>query len=148
MKRKSDFAVLNGRLGEIIEECTAGLARGGPQYFDVAHRTIIEVLLTQPEVPLIGLLRHYVAWALEAQWIPKSELKKTYKQRQLEFIETLYSLAQLTRKTKPWAKAGKPKPKGFEKTSLDAVADALGKSPEALVQSIRRGRRPRKKPQP
>jgi hypothetical protein len=137
---KSNFAVFNGRLGEIIEERTAGLPL--EQYIVVFQRTIIEVLLTRPEVPLIGPLRLLVACALEQHWIPERELKKIYRQRRLEYLESWLNAAKWSRKTKAWAKAGKPKPPS---TALEAVADFFGfQSVAALKQFMRRERRARK----
>jgi hypothetical protein len=141
---------LSGRLGDIIKERTAGLPP--EQRIDVAQRTIIEILLTtpcstppRPEVPLTGLLRRHVGLELARLWIDPKELKEIYRQRQLTHIETLYFLAQQSRKTRAWARAGKPQP---QSTALEAVADYVGKEPETLRQSLKRGRRARKKPQP
>jgi hypothetical protein len=134
---------LSGRLGEIIAERIAGLPP--EQRIDVAQQAIIEILITQTEVPLIGLLRRHVALELARLWILPGELKKIERQRDLKNFETLYFLAKWGRKNKAWAKAGKPQP---QSTALDAVADAVGKSPEALVQSLKRGRRVRRKLHP
>ena len=134
----------SGRFGEIIAERIAGVAP--EQRTDIARRTIIEILITRPEVPLIGLLRRYVAMELEKVWLPKRERQKVYRQRELELIESVYSLAKFGRKNKTWAKAGKPQP---QSTSLEAVADFFGfPSPEALAQFLKRERRARKKPRP
>jgi hypothetical protein len=142
---------LSGRLGEIIAERIAGLPP--EQRIDVAQQTVLEILMTRPEVPLIGLLRRHVALELARLWIPRGELKKIERQRELKHIESVYSLAKLGRKNKTWAKAGLPQP---QSTSLKAVADyfrkspdkALRKSPEALAQFLKRERRARKKTQP
>jgi hypothetical protein len=100
-------ALLCGPLGKIIKERTAGLAPGGPKYFDVVHRTIIEVLLTRREVPLTGSLRLYAASALEQQWLSKSELNRIYRLRKLDNIEQWLPLDKWSRKIKAGAKAGK-----------------------------------------
>jgi hypothetical protein len=141
---KPDLALFNGRFGEIIAERIAGVAP--EQRADIARRTIIEILMTRPEVPLIGLLRRDVAMELEKVWLPKRERQKVCRQRRLEFIESVYFLAKYGRKNKTWAKAGKPQP---QSTSLEAVADYFGfPSPEALAQFLKRERQARKKPRP
>jgi hypothetical protein len=130
-------ALLCGRLGKIIAERTAGLAPGGPKYFDVVHRTIIEVLLTRREVPLTGSLRLYAGYALEQLWIPKGELNRIYRLRRLDNIEQTVRAAKLTKKTKPWAKAGKPKPEVFKKPVLAAAADNFGFSSAGMLKQFR-----------
>jgi hypothetical protein len=132
---KGDLALFSGRLGEIIEERTAGLAPGGPKWFDVVHRTIVEVLLTQPQVQLTGPLRFYAACALEQQWIPKSELKEIYRQRKLDHLEEWIPVAQWTRRTKAWEKAGEEKP---EWSLLEAIAAAFGFSSADMLKQFRR----------
>ena len=72
------------------------------------------------------------------------EWNKICQQRELTPIEAAYFLAKRARKNKAWP-PGKPKPEAFKKTALDAVADAVGKEPEALAKSLKRGRA-RKKP--
>ena len=137
--------MLSGPLGEIIAERIAGLPL--EQRTEVAQLTILEVLLTRQEVPLTGLVRRHVVLELAQRWIPKREWNKICKQRELTPIEALYFLAQRARKTKAWP-PGKPKPEAFKKTALEAVADAVGKEPEALAQSLRRSRRARKNHNP
>jgi hypothetical protein len=138
---------LSGRLGEIIAERTAGLPP--EQQIDVARRTIIDVLMTQPEVPLIGLLRRHVALALERLWLSPGELRKIQRQRELELIEAVGFLAKWTRKNRPWLKVGKKKPKEFDRTPLEAVVKASGfQSVDALKQFLKRERAAKKKPQP
>jgi hypothetical protein len=140
---KSNRAVFSGRFGEIIEERIAGVAPD--QERDITRRTVIEVLLTRPDVPLTGPLRLQVACALEQLWIPPRELQKIYLQRRLEHYEEWLSAAKWTRKTKPWAKAGKPKPKGLNQPPLDVVADFFGfRTPNALAQFLKRERGARK----
>jgi hypothetical protein len=134
-------SLASGRLGEIIAERTAGLPP--EQRNDIAQRTIIEVLITQPEVPLSGMLRRHVALELERLWLPKGEQTKIYRQRWLQPIESVIFLAKRTRKNKGWLKVGAPKP---QSTSLEAVADLFGfQSVAALKQFLKRERRAMKK---
>jgi hypothetical protein len=135
---------LSGRLGEIIAERIAGLPP--EQRIAVAQQTIIEILITRTEVPLTGLLRRHVALELARLWIPKREQAKIYRQRRLELVEALIFLAKCGRKTKAWAKAGKPQP---QSTALDAVAKASRfQSTAALKQFLKRERQAKKKPRP
>jgi hypothetical protein len=142
-------------IGKIIAERIAGLPpeqqlavlTPPEQRLAVAQLILIEILITRPEVPLIGILRRHVALELAQRWIPKREWNKICQERELTPIEALYSLAKLGRKDKAaWAKAGKPLPEASKKTALEAVADAVGKEPEALARSLRPSRRTRKKP--
>jgi hypothetical protein len=134
---------LSGPLGEIVAERTAGLPP--EQRNAVAQLTIIEILITRTDLPLIGLLRRHVALELAERWIPKRELKKVYRQRELKYLESTLKLANLARKTKAWA-PGKPKPRS---TPLEiVVADSGFHSIDALAQFLKRERRARKKPRP
>jgi hypothetical protein len=165
-------AELSGELGKIVAERIAGVAP--EQRKDVAQRTIIEILLTtpsatppRPEVPLTGLLRRHVAQELARLWIPKREQARIYRQRRLKFVENLIFIAKWGRKTKAWARAGKPRPKDFERSALETVAKArevakargfqlpadMDKalrfpSRASLDDFLKRERRARKKPQP
>jgi hypothetical protein len=135
---------LSGDLGKIVAERIAGVAPG--QRVEVAQWTILEILLSRPEVPLTGLLRRHVALELARLWIPKREQAKIYRQRRLELVEALIFLAKCGRKTKAWAKAGKPQP---QSTALDAVAKASRfQSTAALKQFLKRERQAKKKPRP
>ena len=82
---------LSGRLGEIVAERIAGLPL--EQRTEVAQRTIIEVLLHQREVPLVGLLRRYVAQELERLWLPE-ELKQIHRERERQILESTLFLAK------------------------------------------------------
>jgi hypothetical protein len=154
---------LSGDLGKIIGVRIAGVPP--KQRIEVAQLTIIEILMTGTDVELIGLVRRHVALELARLWT-KRGWAKIERQRELMYIETLYSLAKLGRKNKAWVKAGKPLPKGFKgsaleqaakrselekgwnRPALDVVAEFVGKEPESLKKSLQRGRRARKKPQP
>jgi hypothetical protein len=128
-------------LGKIIEVRTAGLPP--QQREDVARRTIIEILATRPEVPLTGMLRRHVALELERLWIPQKERNKINRQRALQHTESLIQLAKVSRKNKLWLKAGKPPP---QLTTIEAVANATGKEPDALKQWLKRERAVTEKP--
>jgi hypothetical protein len=133
---------LSGRLGEIIEERTAGLPP--EQRIDVARRTIIEILMTQPAVPLTGLLRRHVAGELERLWISKKELAKIDRKRRLKYLESLFFLAKHWRKNKVWLKAGKAPP---QSTALKAITDASRfQSTAALGQFLKRRTEGKEKP--
>jgi hypothetical protein len=83
-------------LDDIIRERTAGLP---PEQQERAiRRTIIEVLLTQPTVPLTNYARLYVAWALEEAWLPPKELAKLKRQRLLKSIEDQLGTVKWVRK--------------------------------------------------
>ena len=103
---------------------------------------VIVFLILWEVVPLTGLLRRYVAFELERLWLPKRELAKTYRQRQLKHLENLLFLAKWSRKNKVWSKAGRVPP---QSTALEAVANCYG-SPAALHQFLKRERRVKKKP--
>jgi len=131
-------------LEEIIAVRTAGLPP--KQRIDVAQRTIIEILMTRPEVPLTGVPRRHVATELERLWISKRELAKIHRQRQLQQIENLLFLAKHSRKNKVWSKAGLAQPRS---TAIEAVARQYGGAPDALKQFLKRERRlAKKKPRP
>jgi hypothetical protein len=133
-------------LDEIIAERTEGLPP--EQQNDVARRTIIEILMTQPEVPLTGLIRLYVATELERLWLSKRELAKINRQRLLKSVEESLEVARWARKN-IWPKRGnRPQP-----TAIAAVAEVIwrddlrGRFPStaALEQFLKRERQAKKK---
>ena len=144
---------LSGRLGEIIAERIAGVAPELHLY--IARLTVIDVLLNQREVPLVGLLRRYVANELARLWLPKRDLNEIHRQREQQYLESTLLLAKLGRKDKAGAKAGTPKP---QSSALAVVKKAVEvktrfggrvfrfQSTDALKQFLKRGRRARKKP--
>jgi hypothetical protein len=144
---------LSGRLGEIIAERIAGLPF--EQRTEVAQRTVIEVLLHQRDVPLVGLLRRYVALELERRWLPPEELKETHRQREQQYLESIFSLTKWTKKTKAGEKVGEPKPRSSPLATLKKAVEGQIRfggrtfrfqSTDALKQFLKRGRRARKKP--
>jgi hypothetical protein len=130
------------RIAGLPPEQLLAVLNSPEQLLAVGQLILIEILITRTEVPLTGVLRRHVALELAQRWIPKREWNKISQQRELTPIEAAYFLAKWARKNKAWP-PGKP----FKKTALDAVADAVGKEPEALAKSLQRGRA-RKKPRP
>jgi hypothetical protein len=136
-----------GHLKSVEEIIAARTAALPPERREkVAQRTIIEILMTRPDVPLTGFPRRHVAQELERLWIPKRELAKISRQRLLRHIENANFLAKWTRKNKAWEKVGAPKP---QTTALEAVAQTEGfQSVDALKQFLKRERRAKKKLRP
>jgi hypothetical protein len=83
-------------LDEIIRERTAGLPP--ERKIDVARQTILEILMTRPDVPLTDHERLYVALELERLWIPKRELAKIERQRLLRSTERALEVAKRAKK--------------------------------------------------
>jgi hypothetical protein len=134
-------------LDEIIRERTAGLPP--EREIDVVRRTILEILMTQPTVPLTDHARLYVALALERLWLPKKESAKIERQRVLRSAER--ALEVVKRAKKLARKNGLPTRGG--PTAIEAIRPALVKgpdgrtfqSPAALAQFLKRERSPKKK---
>jgi hypothetical protein len=134
---------------EIIRERIAGLP---PEQIteDVLRDTIIEVLMTQPDVPLTGMARFFVALQLE-RLLPKKEQAERERQRLLRSIEDRLVTARWARKNL-WPKRG---PKG--ELAIESVRKVIFRDPhdphsefptiEALEQFLKRGRAAKKKPQ-
>jgi hypothetical protein len=138
---------------EIIRERTAGLPP--ERKIDVGRRTILEILMTQPTVPLTDDLRLYVALALERLWLPKKEVAKIERERVARsaegFLEVVKRSKKLTKKLareRGWPTRGGP-------IATEAIHPALVKgpggrrflSPAALAQFLKRERAAKKKPQ-
>jgi hypothetical protein len=140
-------------IDEIIRERTAGLSpeqKNGPgmqhAVVDVVRRAILKILMTQPDVPLTDYARRYVALELERLWIPKKELAKIERQRQLESAERALEVhkraKELARKN-GLLKRGRAGP-----TAIEAIRPALVKgrdgrtfhSSAALKQFLKRER--------
>src|ERR1700730_1686280 len=85
-------------LDEIIGERTAGLPFERDSYWGVVRRTILEILSTQPTVPLTDHARLYVARELERLWLPKKELAKIERQRVLGSAEGVLEIAKRAKK--------------------------------------------------
>jgi hypothetical protein len=83
-------------LDEIIRERTAGLPP--EREIDVRRRTILEILMTQPIVPLTDHARLYVALELERLWLPKKELAKIERQRVLRSAERALEVVKRAKK--------------------------------------------------
>jgi hypothetical protein len=137
-------------LDEIIGEC----ARRGllpEQEIDVVRRTILDVLMTQPDVPLTGMVRRYVALELERLWLPKKELAKIERQRLLRSAERALEVAKRAKKLA--RKHGLP----TRGSAIAAIRPALFKghvkgrdghrfqSSAALKQFLKRERRAKKR---
>jgi hypothetical protein len=135
-------------LDEIIRERTAGLPP--EREIDVVRRTILEILMTQPTVPLTDHARLYVALALERLWLPKKESAKIERQRVLRSAER--ALEVVKRAKKLARKHGLP----TRGAAIEAIHPALVKgpddrtfqSPAALAQFLKRERSPKKKKKP
>jgi hypothetical protein len=136
-------------LDEIIGERTAGLPFERDSYWDVVHRTILEILRTQPTVPLTDHARLYVVLALERQWLPKKELAKIKRQRTLRGAERAHDVVKRAKKLARklgWPTRGGP-------TAIERIHQAIVKgpdgrrfqSPAALAQFIKRERAAKKK---
>jgi hypothetical protein len=132
---------------KIIRERTAGLPP--ERKIDVGRRTILEILMTQPTVPLTDELRLYVALALERLWLPKKELAKIERQRELRKVERALDVVKRAKKLARklgWPTRGGP-------SAIEAIRPALVKgpdgrrfqSPAALAQFIKRARAAKKK---
>jgi hypothetical protein len=132
-------------LDEIIRERTAGLPP--ERKIDVARRTILEILITQPDVPLTDHERRYVALELERLWLPKKELAKIERQRLLGSIERALEIVKRAKKLA--RKHGLP----TRVSAIAAIRPALVKgrdgrrfqSPGALKQFRKRERRAKKR---
>jgi hypothetical protein len=137
---------------EIIRERIAGLP---PEQIteDVLRNIIIEVLMTQPDVPLTGMARFFVALQLE-RLLPKKEQAERGRQRLLRSIEDRLVTAKWARKNL-WPKRG---PKGEpQPTAIKAVHEFIFRNPddlrsrfrtiEALEQFLKRERDAKQKPQ-
>jgi hypothetical protein len=132
-------------LDEIIRARMAGLPP--EQEIDVYRRTIIDVLMTQPDVQLTGMARHDVALALERLWIPKRELAKIERQRVLRSTERALEIVKRAKKLA--RKHGLP----TRGSAIAAIRPALVKgpdgrrfqSPAALKQFLKRERRAKKR---
>jgi hypothetical protein len=131
---------------EIIRERIAGLP---PE--DVL-RIIIEVLVTQPDLPLTGMARFFVALQLE-RLLPKKEQAERERQRLLRSIEDGLVTAKWVRKNLwPRGPKGEPQP-----TAIEVVRQVIFRDPddphsefptiEALEQFLKRERDAKKKPQ-
>ena len=136
---------LSGRLGEIIAERIAGLPF--EQRIDVAQQAIIEILITQTEVELTGLVRRHVALELARLWIPEKGAEEDLPATSAKICGEYTQASQSWRgRPRLGRKAGKPKP---QKTRSEiVVADCGIHSVDALAQFLKRERRARKKPRP
>jgi hypothetical protein len=134
-------------LDEIIRERAAGLPP--EREIDVVRRTILEILKTQPTVPLTDYWRRYVALELERLWLPKKESAKIERQRVLRSAERAIEVVKRAKKLA--RKHGLPTRGGL--TAIEAIHPALVKgpngrifqSPAALAQFLKRERSPKKK---
>jgi hypothetical protein len=132
---------------EIIRERTAGLPP--ERKIDVGRRTILEILMTQPTVPLTDDLRLYVALELERLWLPKKELAKIERQRELRKVERALDVVKRAKKLA--RKYGRPTRGG--PTAIALIRPALVKgrdgrtfqSSAALKQFLKRERRAKKR---
>jgi hypothetical protein len=126
---------------EIIRERIARLPP--EQVTEEPLRIIIEVLMTQPDVPLTGMARLFVALELE-RLLPKKERAKRERQRLRRSIEDRLVTAKWARKNL-WPKRG---PKGEpQPTAIEAVRQVIFRDPdgefptiEALEQFLKRER--------
>jgi hypothetical protein len=145
-------------INEIIRERTAGLSPKqindpGMQHavVDVVRRTILKILMTQPDVPLTDYARHYVALELERLWLPKKERAKIERQRVLRSAEGALDMAkrakELAKKTS-WLKYRRGGPSAIETIRPALVKGPDGstfQSPDALAQFLKRERAAKKK---
>jgi hypothetical protein len=129
---------------DIIRERTAGLPP--EQEADVRRRTIIEVLMTQPDVPLTGMTRLFVALELERLWLPKKESAKIERQRVRRSAERAL---EVVKRAKKLARKHGLSTRGV---AIEAIHPALVgpdgrtfQSPAALAQFLKRERSPKKK---
>jgi hypothetical protein len=132
---------------EIIRARTEGLPLG--QEIDAARRTILEVLMTQPDVPLTDYWRRYVALELGRLWLPKKELAKIERQRLLGSIESGLDIVKRAKKLA--RKHGLPTRDGPSAIALIRPALVKGpggrtfQSPAALKQFLKRERQAKKR---
>jgi hypothetical protein len=139
--KKPTVAVMKD-LDEIIRERTAGLPP--EQEIDVVRRTILEVLMTKPDVPLTNYARLYVVLELERLWLSKKERAKIERQRLLRSAERALEIDKLAKKGRRMR--GGP-------SAIEVIQPALFKgpdgrpfqSPEALAQFMKRERAAKKK---
>jgi hypothetical protein len=156
-------------LDEIIGERTAGLpfeTFERDPYWDVVRRTILEILQTQPTVPLTDHARHYVALELERLWLPKKERAKIERQRTLRGIETWLDIVKRAKKlagpdivkrakklAKKLARSQDLSIQGSAIEAIEAILPAIVKGPDgrtfqssaALAQFLKRERAAKKK---
>jgi hypothetical protein len=149
MPRKPPTLAVMKDLDEIIRERTAGLGLSPEQGNDIARRTILEVLLTQPTVALTDYARLYVALELERLWLPKKERAKIERQRVLGSFERGRDIVKRAKKLA--RKHGLPT-RGWP-SAIKLLRPALVKgpdgrtfqSPAALKQFLKRERRAKKR---
>jgi hypothetical protein len=142
-------------LDEIIGERTVGLPFERDSYWDVVRRTILEILMTQPTVPLTDHARLYVALALERLWLPKKELAKIERQRTLRGAERALDVVKRAKKLAKKLARERGCPTRGGPDAIEAIRPALVKGPDgrtfqssaALAQFIKRERAAKKKPQ-
>jgi hypothetical protein len=143
---------LSGELGKIIAERIADLPL--EQRTEVAQLTILETLIIRTDVELIGLVRRHVALELARLWT-KKEWAEIERQREQYYLESMFRLAKLGRKTKVGTKVGAPKParpsalailKNVVQGQIISGRALRFQSTDALKQFLKRGRRAKKKP--